>query len=301
MHSAKAPKEQSNLLIFLPLVLIAVFFVYMVVTIPFQMGREKGLVEAAYIVPKEDEGGEEEVFNHQQLVKPSEDLINLGSKIFATQCASCHGSTGHGDGTAGQRLAVKPRNFHETADWVNGRSVVEMYHTLENGVGGNMPQFPALNPKQKYAVIHYVHNEFMQDIGWPEPTQEELDSLPAPSAAGASISINPYAETRVPVRYAMDQYAKKSETVSINPETNLHLVLGKEIYTDRCAGCHGPQGNRGVGLFKHDADWLDNVLEFRSVIEEGHPQGVKPGFPTLNDREMQALLDYTLFLQGEKE
>ncbi|MCC7388622.1 MAG: cytochrome c [Phycisphaerales bacterium] len=34
-----------------------------------------------------------------------------GRKLFQTNCATCHGDTGHGDGIAAAALAVKPRNL----------------------------------------------------------------------------------------------------------------------------------------------------------------------------------------------
>lgn len=205
------PKEQSNLFLFLALVLIALFLVYQVVTIPFGIGRTKGLITAAYNVPAQDAGAGDEVFNHKELVKPTEELIGLGQKIYTNNCASCHGAEGLGDGAAGQRLAVKPRNFHDGEGWKNGASVIEMYDTLMNGVPPAMPSFSvSLNPRQKYAVGHYIHAEFMGDVDYPEPTAEQLAALPEPSGA-VEINIQPYAESRVPIRYAMEKLARENE------------------------------------------------------------------------------------------
>ena len=39
------------------------------------------------------------------------DMPSEGAKIFQTNCATCHGPQGHGDGPAGQSLEPKPRNL----------------------------------------------------------------------------------------------------------------------------------------------------------------------------------------------
>lgn len=36
-----------------------------------------------------------------------------GAKVFQTNCETCHGPQGHGDGPAGQSLEPKPRNLAE--------------------------------------------------------------------------------------------------------------------------------------------------------------------------------------------
>lgn len=39
------------------------------------------------------------------------DAATEGAKIFKTNCATCHGAQGHGDGPAGQSLDPKPKNL----------------------------------------------------------------------------------------------------------------------------------------------------------------------------------------------
>jgi mono/diheme cytochrome c family protein len=42
--------------------------------------------------------------------------LAAGKKLFASNCASCHGETGQGDGKAGATLNPKPANLVDT--WV---------------------------------------------------------------------------------------------------------------------------------------------------------------------------------------
>jgi mono/diheme cytochrome c family protein len=39
------------------------------------------------------------------------DAANAGAEVFRTNCATCHGPQGHGDGPAGQSLEPKPKNL----------------------------------------------------------------------------------------------------------------------------------------------------------------------------------------------
>lgn len=43
------------------------------------------------------------------------DAAAVGAEVFATNCASCHGPEGHGDGPAGAALDPAPKNLPEIA------------------------------------------------------------------------------------------------------------------------------------------------------------------------------------------
>jgi len=51
--------------------------------------------------------------NYADLTNPlSEDAAAVaGAEIFATNCATCHGSSGHGDGPAGAALNPQPKDL----------------------------------------------------------------------------------------------------------------------------------------------------------------------------------------------
>lgn len=210
MHNENAPKEKSSIFIFLPLAVVGVYLVYLTATIPFKIGMKEGGVEKLLSPPPAPEAvAEEKVYDHRKLMKPSEDLVALGTKVFANNCASCHGAEGLGNGTAGSKLAVKPRNFHSLDNWKQGASTLGMYHTLEKGLG-SMPAFPALDPEQRYAVIHYIHAEFMKDLAIPADSEKDIAALPQPGGA-VSIKIDSYKETRVPVDFAIRQMLREAE------------------------------------------------------------------------------------------
>lgn len=208
------PKEWSSPLVFVPVALIGMYLIYLVAAMAFRAGAEKGRNDAVISPPPVEEAGpvEEEVFDMRQLMKPNEEMMALGSKVYANNCAACHGAEGNGQGAAGQALAVKPRNFHAgLGDWKNGASALQMYDTLEKGLG-SMPNFPALNMKQKMATIHYIHSEFMGG-NFPADSPEALAAMPAP-AAGASTKIDSYKQPRVPVEYAIRKLTAGSGNAS---------------------------------------------------------------------------------------
>ncbi len=202
----KGPRERTNPFILIPLLLFGVYVIYLVVWLPFRYGAETGLVESAYRPPPAPDG-EAEVFDYRQLRQPSADLIAEGARVYRLHCQSCHGPDGRGDGPASAGLTIKPRAFDSPVDeWRQGASVLEIWETLRDGVGA-MPAMPALNPRQKFAVVHYVHDEFMEE--WPEDSPEAIAALPEP-AAGVDITIDPYAQPRVPLRYAMQKYVEQA-------------------------------------------------------------------------------------------
>jgi mono/diheme cytochrome c family protein len=59
--------------------------------------------------------------------------------IYTSNCASCHGESGRGDGIASASFNPPPRNFHLPTDkWVNGKSVDGIEKTLREGIQPNM-------------------------------------------------------------------------------------------------------------------------------------------------------------------
>lgn len=202
------PKEAKNPLIFIPVALFGIYLIYMAATLSYRTGMEVGLLKAPYKSPEVEQEADQ-VFDLNQLRKPNEELVALGARVYNANCAACHGQTGAGNGAAGVNLSVKPRNFTAGPDgWTNGASVLQMYTTLENGLG-QMPNFPALNPEQKMATIHYIHAEFMAD-NYPQDPEEMIAALPAPSAGGGAVNIDPYAGERIPVRFAIQKLLRQN-------------------------------------------------------------------------------------------
>ena len=137
--------ERSGVLIFTAITFIAVFAVYSAATAAFKHGKKTGTVDRVINPPVVKKAAEpERIFDIKELRKPTPELVALGKKVFEANCTSCHGDTGHGDGTGAARLTVKPRNFTnaKASDYKNGNAPLSILKTLNEGVGGNMPPYP---------------------------------------------------------------------------------------------------------------------------------------------------------------
>jgi caa(3)-type oxidase subunit IV len=83
------------------------------------------------------------------------ELLAHGKAQFEQQCASCHGVTGNGQGSAAAGLNPKPRNFTVGEGWKNGRKPTAVFKTLTQGLG-QMPVFSSLPADDRWALSHYV-------------------------------------------------------------------------------------------------------------------------------------------------
>lgn len=70
--------------------------------------------------------------------------LKVGDAVFQARCVICHGATGLGDGTAGQALNPRPRNFHERA-YMDTLTDARIESTIWNGKAGTaMPPWKGL-------------------------------------------------------------------------------------------------------------------------------------------------------------
>jgi mono/diheme cytochrome c family protein len=88
------------------------------------------------------------------------ETIERGAKVYAQNCASCHGNTGAGDGPAAQGLSPPPANLA----WLAQMPMVQwdpfMYWTVAEGgaqFGTAMPAFKnTLSQDDIWAAIAYI-------------------------------------------------------------------------------------------------------------------------------------------------
>jgi len=82
--------------------------------------------------------------------------IKLGAKVYAENCASCHGLTGNGDGPAGKALDPTPIAFTDK-DRASQRSLFALYQAVSQGISGTaMPAFAQLSENDRWAVATYL-------------------------------------------------------------------------------------------------------------------------------------------------
>lgn len=111
-----------------------------------------------------------------KLSNPTPEMVEKGRTLYSTNCASCHGEQGKGDGVAGASLNPKPRNFTSVEGWTNNPKFSGMYKTLQEGiVTRGMASYANLPPEDRIALIHFIHETFTKD--YPKNTDDELKEL----------------------------------------------------------------------------------------------------------------------------
>ena len=76
-----------------------------------------------------------------------------GKKLAETNCASCHGASGKGDGPAAAALNPKPADW--TSAKVQSESEGELFWKISNG-RGPMPPWKHHSEKDRWDLVTYV-------------------------------------------------------------------------------------------------------------------------------------------------
>lgn len=79
-----------------------------------------------------------------------------GQQLYASQCASCHGDAGKGDGAAGRGLEPAPADFTDATRSAQ-RSIYGLYNTITLGVGGTgMAAYRQLPDADRWALAFFA-------------------------------------------------------------------------------------------------------------------------------------------------
>ncbi|WP_234265428.1 cytochrome c/FTR1 family iron permease [Hydrogenophaga sp. NFH-34] len=82
--------------------------------------------------------------------------LTRGARLFAQQCATCHGMQGRGDGPLAKGMVPPPSNFHDEAR-MRQRSLYGLYNTITLGVGGTpMRAFNEFSEADRWALAFFV-------------------------------------------------------------------------------------------------------------------------------------------------
>lgn len=110
---------------------------------------------------------DEIAFTYQRAV--GNESIVRGEKLYARDCAACHGESGKGDGPAGKNLPGKsamdsmlkrgPADFTDTAQMLGASDVLLQGKILRGGMGTGMPEWRTLyTDEEMWSVISFIRS-----------------------------------------------------------------------------------------------------------------------------------------------
>lgn len=82
--------------------------------------------------------------------------LERGPELYATNCSSCHGAAGHGNGALAAKLDPKPIDFTDR-ERARSRSLMALYQVMTQGVEGtSMRSFSELSEDDRWALAFHV-------------------------------------------------------------------------------------------------------------------------------------------------
>jgi mono/diheme cytochrome c family protein len=261
--------------------------------------------------------------NVSSLLKPTPELLAKGKTVYQINCASCHGTAGHGDGPAATALNPKPRNFTE-GYWKFGGGLARIVHTVSDGSPGTaMASFSVLPLEERIAAAHYVRSlapkleeDKPEDLARLVPPGQTPDGGgPATDSTGVAGGAAP-SGPKIPIEKAMAALAEAEPQVGTAAST-AETGPGAELYALRCASCHGASGQGGVRVrmlgsapYAHvvtrslgatRGEWTTSYAAFERLVVSGLPGFVMPANGDLSREELRDLYVYTQKLRARQE
>ena len=253
------------------------------------------------------------------LIHPTPELIAKGKSAFAINCASCHGTSGHGDGPAATALNPKPRNFTE-GYWRYGGGFARIVRTISEGSPGTgMASFTAIPLDERMAIAHYIRTfgpkleeDKPEDLAWLQPA-----GAPGTGVVPAGGAAPPPGPT-IPLERAMAALVEAEPPVGTVGSAGATEPSegGAVLYAERCARCHGAAGEGGIrvqmlgsapyayvvtrSLGAPKGDWAVRFEGFEKVVLLGLPGYAMPANGDLSRGDLRDLYLYTQKLRARQ-
>ena len=224
-----------------------------------------------------------------KLSNSTPELVEKGKGLFSTNCVSCHGEQGKGDGVAGILLNPKPRNFTSPDGWTNGPKFTQMYKTLQEGITNRgMAAYANLPPEDRIALIHYIQETFTKN--YPKNTDEELKELDKTYSLlqGAKLP------NQIPVKLAMEKVIAEKSTFDKRIDSMVTLV--KNNTKDSGAVILKSISNslsKSLTVLALDSSWINNEKNLVDIFTANPVQnGFKARAYAVTPKELSVLHSY---------
>ena len=237
-----------------------------------------------------------------------------GARLFAQNCAYCHGERGDGNGIAS--LSVKARYFgaepYKFTDTVGTKIPTDdaLTATLRRGIAGSsMPSFKHLRDDELQALVGHLRTLTRKGL------YEQLTRKALKEADEGGDDPNPTA-----IAAKVDDLCKVGTPLAVpkdfRPSDASSIAAGRTLFLAQCATCHGPEGlgngaqvkdlkndngtpahprNLSTGVFKGGKD--KQYLYARLVVGiPGTPMPALP--PNAPPADAADLINYVLSLSG---
>jgi len=115
-----------------------------------EKGKEEPQAELPkpLVIPDEDK-------NRKNPVPANEESLEIGRKLFASQCALCHGEKGDGKGDLAADMKLTVPDF-TTTEWKKKRTDGELFYIMSTGHGGMPGQGDRLREVQRWHLVNFL-------------------------------------------------------------------------------------------------------------------------------------------------
>jgi mono/diheme cytochrome c family protein len=107
--------------------------------------------------------------NQANPVRPSAESLARGKKIYAYECAMCHGEDGSGAGDLAKNMKAKMANFRDPSA-LKGQTDGELFYIIKNGKGEMEGEGPRVKTEDGWNLVNYVRSMSKGQTAAPAPS-----------------------------------------------------------------------------------------------------------------------------------
>jgi mono/diheme cytochrome c family protein len=119
---------------------------------------------AEYKIPPED-------VKKENAVKPNEESVARGKKMYGYECEMCHGKDGDGKGDVAEDMKLKLADFRDPAA-LKERTDGELFYIITKGVAQMPGEGDRMKPDQVWDMVNYIRSLAKKE-STPKPKTEK--------------------------------------------------------------------------------------------------------------------------------